>query len=115
METTEMITRIQDNLKNWMGGHLIIEKKENEDLDKAIMLLNDITFLHKGETIDDYTTSTLLQLKGKGKIISEVDTVPLPHSKFDIQLEDLMKINQVEDELTITTERARYTITYNSN
>ncbi|MCA0989112.1 hypothetical protein [Guptibacillus algicola] len=115
METTEMITRIQDTFKNWVGGHLIIEKIENEDVDKTIMLLEGITFLQNGEQIDHYTDSTLLQLQGEGKIISEEDTVPLPHSSFDIQLEGLMNINQVEDGLTITTERANYTITYNSN
>lgn len=115
METSEMITELHSTLKNWVGGHLIIEKDEHGDQDKVIMLLEDLSFLHRGEIIDDYTASTLLQLHGKGKVISDEATVPLPHSNFEIQLEDMKNINQEDKHLTISTDRANYSITYNPN
>ncbi|WP_270182509.1 hypothetical protein [Alkalihalobacillus sp. CinArs1] len=115
METTEMVSRIQETLNDWVGGHLIIQKQENEDLDKVIMVLDRISLFHREETIDNYTPSSLLQLEGKGKIISEKNPVSLPDANYEVQLEDLKEIDRSANELKITTERAHYVITYNSN
>ncbi|WP_347552212.1 hypothetical protein ABFG93_08210 [Pseudalkalibacillus hwajinpoensis] len=115
METKEMLTDIRNKLKNWIGGHIIIEKKEQGDVDKTIIKFDDFDFQHRGKTVDDYTSSSLLQLKGEGKVISNESAVPLPHSIFEIPLESINSVNQTDYELTITTERASYHMSYNAN
>ncbi|MBF0707103.1 hypothetical protein IQ283_10910 [Alkalihalobacillus hwajinpoensis] len=115
MNASTMLTEVRNTLTEWVGGHLIIEKKEQDDLDKTIMKLEDFVFQHRGETVDDYTASTLLQLKGEGKVISDEATAPLPHSTFEIPLEDINDVKKHSDELIVLTERASYHINYNSN
>ncbi|MDP4551815.1 hypothetical protein Q9251_13125 [Alkalihalobacillus macyae] len=115
METSTMLKDLRNALTEWIGGHLIIEKKELDDVDKTIMKLEDFTFQHRGETVDDYTASTLLQLKGEGKVISDEATVPLPHSLFEIPIENISEVNHQTTELMIATERASYHISYNPN
>ncbi|WP_273852437.1 hypothetical protein [Guptibacillus spartinae] len=115
MDTTTMLSEVRSTLGDWVGGHLIIEKREQDDLDKTILKLEDFSFQHRGETVDDYTASTLLQLKGEGKVISEESAVPLPHSTFEIPLEELNDVKKQSAELVIQTERASYHISYNAN
>ncbi len=115
METAEMLKKVRNTLTDWVDGHLIIEKKEQDDLDKTIMKLEDFAFQHRGETVDDYTASSLLQLKGEGKVISEEAAVPLPHSIFEIPLESINNVSQQKNELILSTERASYNISYNPN
>ena len=115
METSTMLKELRNALTDWIGGHLIIEKKELDDVDKIIMKLEDFSFQHRGETVDDYTASTLLQLKGEGKVISDEATVPLPHSLFEISIENISAVNHQKTELMIGTERASYHISYNPN
>ncbi|TKD68765.1 hypothetical protein [Pseudalkalibacillus hwajinpoensis] len=115
METSTMLTEIRTTLTEWVGGHLIIEKKEQDDVDKIIMKIDDFAFLHRGKTVDDYTASTLLQLKGEGKVISDEATVPLPHSLFEIPLENINEVNHQTNELMIGSSRASYHISYNPN
>ncbi len=115
METAEMLTELRNALIEWVDGHLIIEKKEQGDIDKTLMKLEDFAFQHRGETVDDYTASSLLQLKGEGKVLSEEATVPLPHSTFEMPLENIAEVKQKKNELIVRTQRACYTISYNSN
>jgi hypothetical protein len=114
MDTTKL-SEVRNTLADWVGGHIIIEKKEQDDLDKTIMKLEDFTFQHRGESVDDYTASTLLQLKGEGKVISDEAAVPLPHSIFEIPLEELDNVKKEATELVFFTNRASYHISYNAN
>ncbi|MBN8209201.1 hypothetical protein JI666_10635 [Bacillus sp. NTK071] len=115
MKSSTMLTELRNTLTEWVGGHLIIEKNEQDDVDKTIMKLEDFAFQHRGETVDDYTASTLLQLKGEGKVISDQATVPLPHSLFEVPLENINEVNHQNNELMIGTSRASYHISYNPN
>ncbi|TLS38158.1 hypothetical protein [Pseudalkalibacillus caeni] len=102
-------------LNEWKGDNVIIQKEEMDDKDKTIMKLEDFSFQERDQTIDDYTSEMLLQLKGEGKVISDQSAEPLPFSRFEIPLEEVSQMHLDETSIQLKTERGSYTISHNTH
>lgn len=106
--TIEELDRI---LKSWRGRSLRVEKREQGDLDRVEMDLEEVTYF-ENESIDEYVGRYVLQLQGAGTVQPEMGFEPasLPRRAFDIPLttEDVYTLHG--QSLEIRTPRAEYVL-----
>jgi hypothetical protein len=102
-----------DSLSEWLVGNMnkqiLIQKKEQGDLDEVQIQLKNIE--HRGErnnAIDDYTSDSALLLHGDGSVITNGLEVDLPANIFEIPLSGLKQVKVHQDSLSFKTERAHY-------
>lgn len=98
-------------LNEWEGQYVKVAKYEKNDHDETHLKLNKISYSKKTRRIDDYESMHTLQLNGSGKVrISVNEFEPLPHSLYEIPLEDNTQYKYDGNRLAINTDRAVYTI-----
>ncbi|GAB6989187.1 hypothetical protein [Paenibacillus pini] len=98
----------------WFNKHMnqpvLIEKKEQDDLDTTRVQLEEIEFKESSPGLDEYTEGRKLFLHGPGSIINEMGESPLPQSTFEIPLDGLSHVQTEQSRIVLETERAKYTI-----
>ena len=98
----------------WLNTHLdktiIVQKREQDDIDQVYFKLSQIEIIQRDEGVDDYLDNAII-LKGTGSTMnSDGDLVPLPQDTYDIVTTDL-KITDLDfEELELSTTRAKYII-----
>jgi hypothetical protein len=101
-------------VSNWMRSQaahtFIIEKKEQQDTDLIRIQVEQVEAGHQGNLDpDDYVAEHAIMIHGEGCQIGEAEAA-LPHSVYEIPLIGECEFQAGEDELLITTERAKYVI-----
>lgn len=105
------IEEFNELLHKWNGEHIKISKGEMGDHDEATMHLSSIEYTSSKKNIDDYESEHMLKLNGEGYVkTAEAKPQPLPHSVYDIPLEDHTTYEFDGHTITLTTERGTYTI-----
>lgn len=104
-----------NQLTEWLNLHTnrmcTIQKEEDGDIDAVELKLNRVS-LGKMERKDpdDYVENEALLLHGEGSIQSGGQQAPLPLDAYEIPLTDTLMLEEQQDVLKVTTERAIYTI-----
>lgn len=110
-ETLLPIEEFNSLLKKWEGEDIKITKYEKNDHDETYLKLNKVAYDKKTRRIDDYEPAYTLQLNGDGKVrVSQDDYEPLPHSLYEIPLEDETQYTFDGVRFSINTDRGVYTI-----
>lgn len=106
--TIEELDRV---LRSWRGRRLRVEKREQGDLDRVEMDLEEVTYF-KNDTIDDYVGRYVLQLQGAGTVRPGRGVAPasLPGRTFEIPLTTQDVYTLHEGNLEIRTPRAEYVL-----
>lgn len=105
------IEQFNELLHKWKGEQIKISKGEIGDHDETTMHLESIEYTNNKNSIDGYESKYMLKLHGEGHIQTDApDPQPLPHSVYDIPLEDKTIYEADDHLLTLKTERAMYTI-----
>lgn len=99
---------------DWLNSHLdktiIVQKREQDDIDQVHFNLSQFEVRQHDEGIDGYLEPSII-LKGTGSTMnSDGDLVPLPQDSYDIVTTDMKIIDQDFEELELSTTRAKYNI-----
>ncbi|WJH34323.1 hypothetical protein MJA45_17570 [Paenibacillus aurantius] len=102
------------SIKEWLESckdrPLVIDKKEDGDLDSVTLQLNEVVVAVRNETHpDDYISERSLILQGEGKVegVPE-EEAPLPQNLYEIPFNDKLESRQEAQSLLIRTDRAEY-------
>jgi hypothetical protein len=101
-------------LLDWLQGQanntIVIQKKEQRDLDKVRLQLDEVGYQADYKSIDGYTDGSALVLHGSGTIFTDTEEAPLPGDSYVIQVNGLNVTKASEDGVIIQTDRAHYSI-----
>ncbi|SMF70197.1 hypothetical protein SAMN05661091_0639 [Paenibacillus uliginis N3/975] len=104
-----------EDVSEWLQSHtnqnLLIQKREQDDLDQARLMLEFIGYQDGDNcSIDDYVACKALLLHGSGVVITDGHESPLPDSTFTLAVDGLSSVNVEDHQLTLQTGRGAYTI-----
>ena len=109
--TNEKIKFLLQELNNWVGSEITIEKEERNDLDKNTLALEDVEIVKQIENEDDYVDPYSIELKGKGTVLHQNrKATKLPLDSYELPLHELHSIEASNEFLTVKTDRATYII-----
>ena len=77
-KTNHDIESILNTLNDWKGSEIMIKKEELNDIDKNSLSLEDVEIVRQAEDADDYVDPYSIELKGRGTVIKQNGTTPLP-------------------------------------
>jgi hypothetical protein len=101
-------------MMDWLQGQtnnaIVIQKKEDNDMDKVRLQLEEVGYQPDYKSIDGYTDGTALVLHGSGVIVTDAEEVPLPDNSYVIPMAGLTVSKASEDGVIIQTDRAHYSI-----
>lgn len=102
-------------LCNWFEDHkhksILIEKQEQDDLDKVELEVQEVGLLDQAVTDDDYIPSYAVVLRGMGTIQNrDGEMVRLPQDYYEIPLDGHYEGTVESGKLELQTERAHYSI-----
>lgn len=102
-----------DKIWSWFTeqkGQLVrISKEEDSDKDKAELRLQEVALIpHKDR--DEYLSSQAFLLSGKGRVLGENGSAPLPYDFYEVPLTDRWSFETSGLTLKLKTERATYII-----
>ncbi|HET7627346.1 MAG TPA: hypothetical protein VFK44_03060 [Bacillales bacterium] len=104
------LRRLAESLKQWDDQQVLITKRENGDVDRTIMELEDVCVTHAGQSIDPYFSQTYLQLEGDGRAVMNDTEIPMPSASYEIPVDHLHDADFDGTKLSLTTDRGTYTI-----
>lgn len=100
-----------NELNDWVGSEITIEKKERNDIDKNKLALEGVEIVKQIEDEDDYVDPFTIQLQGNGTVFQKGGkSIKLPLSSYELPLRELHSIEASEEFLTIKTDRATYVL-----
>ncbi|WP_330948706.1 hypothetical protein [Virgibacillus sp. MG-45] len=108
------IEQLDQQLKQWNGKHIKIEKIELTDKDEIHMNLTDIAYESHTRRLDQYEAMHTLILNGEGEIQSSQGYQPLPDASYEIPLEDTSLYEFDGEQFLLTTDRGVYRISLES-
>ncbi|MNP16311.1 hypothetical protein D3C76_1087010 [compost metagenome] len=104
------LKRVTEWINNKLDQTITIQKKEQEDIDQVSFKVSQFDIRYPGEAKDDYLDSAIV-LKGTGSTMnSDGDYEPLPQNTYEIIIADLEITNINNEEVELTTTRAKYSI-----
>lgn len=107
--TNDSIKILLNDLNEWVGSEITIEKQERDDLDVNKLTLDGVDIVNQIEDEDDYVDPHTIQLKGNGSIIQkDGSTVHLPLDSYDLPIQELYSIEASSELVTLKTDRATY-------
>jgi hypothetical protein len=94
-----------------MDKSVLIEKKEQEDLDRIELEVQEVGLLDHSNSQDDYLSMKAIVLRGVGTIQNQAgEKLRLPDDYYEISLEGIVQGVEKTNGLDIQTERAHYVI-----
>lgn len=102
-----------DEIWSWFTerkGQLVqITKEEDSDKDKAELRIEEVALVpHKDR--DEYLSSQAFLLSGKGQVLGDHGSAPLPYDFYEVPLTDCWSFETSGMALKLKTERATYII-----
>ncbi|WP_123042345.1 hypothetical protein [Cohnella candidum] len=108
MEPT--VRTLMDWLQSQTNHSIMIQKKEDDDLDEVRLQLHEVGYRPDHRSIDGYTEGTALVLHGKGTIVTDLEEAPLPGDSYVIPIAGLTISKASEDGVILRNERAHYAL-----
>ncbi|MFC7678477.1 hypothetical protein [Paenibacillus sp. GCM10028914] len=104
-----------EDLSEWLKSHtnqtIMIQKREQDDLDEVRLLLEFIGYQNgDNDSVDDYLACKALLLHGSGVIVTDKQEAPLPDSTFTIPVDNLSQVKVEDNQVTMENGRGSYTI-----
>jgi hypothetical protein len=110
-ERMEQKTQLTNWLETQVARNLLIEKKEDGDLDRVELNLEKVSIGRLEEKDpDEYVSREAILLHGEGTIRSGGHEGPLPLDAYEIPITNSLTTSAMGNSMEITTERAIYTI-----
>ncbi|MBW5445994.1 hypothetical protein GE107_07965 [Cohnella sp. CFH 77786] len=101
-------------LMDWLQGQtnrsIMIQKKEDRDLDRVRLTLAEVGYRPDDRSIDGYTEGNSLVLHGRGTVRTETGEAPLPQDRYVIPVDGLRISKASEDGVILQTDRAHYAL-----
>lgn len=105
------IEQFDQLLQKWAGRTVKITKHEMDDIDETILNVKNITYTKNGRSIDGYVSMYSLLLNGDGDISTTMNSMEeLPHSMYEIPLQDDSLYEFDGEKFLISTDRGVYKI-----
>ncbi|WP_054956917.1 hypothetical protein [Paenibacillus dakarensis] len=105
------LEQVSEWLKSHTNQNILIEKKEQDDLDQVRLLLEFIGYRDNDNcSIDDYIACKALLLHGSGVVITDGHEAPLPDSTFTIPVDNLSRTEVRDKQVTLQNGRGTYTL-----
>ena len=109
--TNKSIEFLLNELNQWVGSDITIEKKERDDLDTNKLALSGVEIVRQLEDEDDYVDPYTIQLQGHGTVYQKDGrSSKLPLDSYELPLHELHSIEASNEFLTIKTDRATYVL-----
>ncbi|OIJ12742.1 hypothetical protein BKP35_09165 [Anaerobacillus arseniciselenatis] len=107
--TNSKIKFLLQELNDWVGSEITIEKEERNDLDKNTLSLENVEIVKQVENEDDYVDPYSIELQGKGTVIQDGrKSTKLPLDSYELPLHELHSVEASSELLTVKTDRATY-------
>lgn len=102
---------VSEWLKSHTNQHINIQKREQNDLDQARIMLEFVGYTDGNNcSIDDYSACKALLLHGAGVILTDSEEAPLPGGTFTIPVDNLSRTEVRNDRVTLENGRGVYTL-----
>lgn len=102
-------------LMDWLQEHtynvLHIHKREDGDLDRVRLRLDEVGYKPDGHSLDGYTEGPMLVLHGQGQVMTDKTEAPLPGGSYAIPLAGFKVTRAARGGIDVQTNRAVYSIT----
>jgi hypothetical protein len=109
--TNKSIEFLLNELNDWIGSEITIEKKERDDFDINKLDLNGVEIVRQLEDEDDYVDPFTIQLQGNGTVYQkDGKSSKLPLDSYELPIHELHSIEASSEFLTIKTDRATYVL-----
>ncbi|WP_186576373.1 hypothetical protein [Aquibacillus kalidii] len=105
------IEEFNELIQQWHGETIKIYKEELDDKDRTLMTISSISYSNDTRRLDDYEPRHSLMFHGDGNIeTADKELQPLPSSYYEIPLEDSTLYQYDGSQLSLITDRGKYTI-----
>lgn len=104
------VRALMDWLQEQTNGALLIRKREDRDLDRVRIRLDEVGYRSYDLSIDGYTDGPALVLHGSGTIATDKAEAPLPQDSYVIPLAGFEVARTRGGGIELRTDRATYSI-----
>lgn len=109
------VRTLMDWLQEQTNRVLLIRKREDRDLDRVRMQLDEVGYRPDDRSIDGYTEGPVLVLHGRGTIMTDTAAeAPLPRDSYMIPLAGFQVARADGGGIDVRTDRAVYSISPDS-
>ena len=106
---------LMDWLQERTNRVLLIRKREDGDLDRVRMRLDEVGYRPDNRSIDGYADGPVLVLHGNGTILTDTTEAPLPQDSYMIPLAEFQVARADGGGIDVRTDRAVYSISPDSD
>lgn len=105
---------LMDWLQERTNRVLLIRKREDGDLDRVRMRLDEVGYRPDNRSMDGYANGPMLVLHGSGTILTDTTEAPLPQGSYMIPLAGFQVARADGGGIDVRTDRAAYSISPDS-